>query len=159
MADEKLLEELKSFLVIAKKNTYAAQGNEVEPERKGFKELLFTQGDFEYRDSYTGYFMAPGQEVVRYKGKPIWMMAYGGDVYSRDRDEVKKIYSFLKQALLLVEKDRPFRGPKYFVKGEYKYKDESEGTINNFKGTEVILHKGKIVFKQNYIGGLVEHKI
>ena len=73
------LKELAEFLVEAKKATYAGDGNEVKNiERDSAKELFYIKRGFEYRDSYFGFFSAPGQEVVRFKGKPIWAMAYSG---------------------------------------------------------------------------------
>jgi len=72
------LKELAKFLVKAKMGTYAADGAEVSPQRPEFKELEFIEGDWEYRDSYAGFFFAPGQEVVRYKRKPVWIMSYHG---------------------------------------------------------------------------------
>src|SRR3989344_4745673 len=72
------LEELAKFLVRAKKATYAGEGMEATPERPGFKELEFIEGDWIYRDSYVGFFRAPGQEVVRFRGEPVWTMSYDG---------------------------------------------------------------------------------
>ena len=152
------LKELARFLVKAKSQTYAGDGKEILPQRPGFKELEFVEGPWEYRDSYVGYFMAPGQEYVRFKSQPIWTMAYSGGMrpeYHKQRDFAKQTFTFLKQALSRVEVSRPFRGPENFHDREWKYLNTSEGDITDFKGTERILHKGKEVFKQNYIGGLI----
>ncbi len=65
------LTELKKFLVEAKKHTYAGGGKETTPQRPGFIELEFSKGSWYYRDSYCGFFQAPGQEVVRFNGKPV----------------------------------------------------------------------------------------
>ena len=53
------LEQLAKFLVKAKVQTYASDGKEIEPQRPGFKELEFKEEDWEYRDSYAGFFFAP----------------------------------------------------------------------------------------------------
>jgi len=64
------LKKLGKFLVKAKKETYASlKSKEVAPERAGHKELEFQKGEFYYRDSYTGFFQAPGMEEVRLGGK------------------------------------------------------------------------------------------
>ncbi|MBI4450480.1 hypothetical protein HY642_00770 [Candidatus Woesearchaeota archaeon] len=70
----------------------------------------------------------------------------------------KQTFAFLKKALQRVEASRPFRGPRYFVDGDFEYVDESEGDITRFKGIERIFFKGKEVFSQDYIGGLIVHK-
>src|SRR3989344_4726064 len=75
---EAWLEDLANFIVEANGQTWAADGAEVDPERPGYKELEFTKGDWRYRDSYTGYFRAPGMTTVYYKGQPAWTMAFGG---------------------------------------------------------------------------------
>ncbi len=152
---------LANFLVKAKINTYAGEGKESKAQRPGFKELEFSEGEWEYRDSYTGFFMAPGQEVVRFKGKPIWVMAYSGGMrkgYRADKRLAKQTFIFLKEALKRVKEEKPFRGPKKFRQGKYEYRNESEGNLTFFKGRERIFYQGKEIFRQNYIGGLVIHK-
>ncbi len=152
------LNELVQFLVKAKSQAYAGDGKEVSPQRPGFKELLFKEGNWEYRDSYAGFFFAPGQEVVRFKGNPIWTMAYSGGMlikYHGNTDFAKQTFTFLKKCLLRVEESRPFRGPEKFQEGDFKYKDSSKGNLTDFSGTEHIFFKGKEVFRQHYIGGLI----
>ncbi|MCK4883771.1 MAG: hypothetical protein KAS30_02775 [Candidatus Diapherotrites archaeon] len=155
------LEKLTEFLVRAKINTYAGDAKEISPQRPGFKEFEFIEGDFEYRDSYVGLYFAPGQEIVRFKGKPIWAMAYSGGVEKNligNYDFCEEIFSFLKQALKKVQKERPFRGPNNLKEGDFEYVDKTEGDISLFNGVERIFFKGKEVFKQHYIGGLIIHK-
>lgn len=152
------LNELARFLVKAKVQAYAGDGREVSPERPGFEELEFSEGIWNYRDSYSGFFFAPGQEIVRVNGQPVWAMAYSGGMrpeYHGDRAFAKRTFTFLKKALLLVEESRPFRGPNQLQEGDYEYTDASEGDITDFKGTEHILYQGNEVFRQHYIGGLI----
>ena len=141
----------------AKTKTYAGDGAEVKPQRPGFSELEYAEGDFDYRDSYAGFFSAPGQEVVRFKGIPVWVMAYSGGMLPqfRDADFAERAFAFLKKALLLVKESRPFRGPNNLKKGDFEYVDSSEGDIRSFLGRERILYKGQEVFRQDYIGGLI----
>jgi len=155
------LKELAKFLVEAKKNTYAADGKEVGPERKGFKEFEYRRGKWYYKDSYVGFFMAHGQEVVRYEEKPVWVMSYSGGMkedFQNDIEFAKETFSFLKKALSKVEESRPFRGPRLFEKNGFIYMNEYYGDIKNFRGIELINCKGKNVFKQNYIGVLIKGK-
>lgn len=155
--------ELVKFLLRAREHGYAGSSEKVKnPQRPGFKEFPpHVEGDFEYIDSYAGNYYAPGQEVIRFKGIPVWNMAYNGGMlpeYHGDLDFSKKTYGFLKKALSYVQPKRPFRGPKRFAEDDFEYFDKSEGDITNFKGTERILYKGKEVFRQDYIGGLIIHK-
>lgn len=153
--------QLIKFLLKAKSKTYAADGKEIIAQRPGFKELEFKEGDWEYRDSYIGFYFAPGQEIVRFKGQPIWAMAYSGGMnleYHGDKEFAKQTFNFLKKALLKVKESRPFRGPEEFKEGDYKYTDSSEGDVKDFKGTEKIFYKNKEIFKQDYVGGIVVPK-
>ncbi|MBI4146284.1 hypothetical protein HY489_03025 [Candidatus Woesearchaeota archaeon] len=155
--------DLASFLLRARNQSYAGMAEPMaNPQRPGFKEFPpYHEGSFEYLDSYAGNYYAPGQEVVRYKGKPVWNMAYNGGMlpeHHGNRDLSQETYAFLKKALQRVELARPFRGPARFAQNNFEYIDQSEGDITNFKGTERILHKGQEVFRQDYIGGLIVHK-
>ena len=155
------LENLAKFLVKAKKSTYAGDGKEVPPQRPGFDELEFVEGDFEYRDSYLGFYQAPGQEVVRFKGKPIWLMAYNGGMkkqYHGDADFAEETYNFLKKALSLVDESEPYRGPASLEEGDYEYINKVEGDLSRFIGRETILYKGEEVFSHDYMGELVVSK-
>lgn len=153
------LKKLKFFLVKAKKQTYASNGKKTTPQRKGFKEFEFRKGDWYYKDSYSGFFMAPGQEVVYFKNEPVWSMSYNGGMLSdyMKKKFAKKTFSFLKECLLNVNENNPFRGPKKFQKETWKYLNSFTGDIKNFKGTEKIFFNQNLVFKQNYIGGLIIH--
>ena len=155
------LDDLAKFIVRAKKAAYAGEGREVKPQRPQFKELAYTEGGFQYRDSYTGFYQAPGQEVVSFKGNPVWALAYSGGMavkYHQDIDFALKTFDFLKQALLRVEESRPFRGPNQLTEGDWEYHDQSYGNITRFKGGEKIFYRGEVVFFQDYIGGLIIRK-
>ena len=155
------IEALTAFVVKAKKAAYAGDGAEVPAAKiqtPGFKELSFTEGKWEYRDSYAGYFLAPGREVVWFQGQPVWMMAYAGGMtpeHRRDKPFAKQTFTFLKRALSQASMNRPFRGPLHFTEGDYSYSDIFSGTIIEFTGREYIQHQGKKVFQQRYIGGLI----
>jgi hypothetical protein len=155
------LGELARFLVAAKKKTYAGDGKETRAQRPGFRELEFRKGDWYYRDSYAGFFFAPGQEVVRYKGSPVWAMAYSGGMkkeYHGDAEFAAYVFGFLKKALGRVSAARPFRGPGRLKVGDFLYVDKSRGDIRDFSGEERIFYKGKEVFRQYYIGGMIKSK-
>jgi hypothetical protein len=170
------LVDLAEFLVKAKRNTWAGDGQEVEPQRPGFKELEFKDGDWEYRDSYTGFYSAPGQEIVRFQGVPIWHMVYsGGLLRAKDYDAFKcydtpkpifsseEIFNFLKEALRNVSEDHPYRGPFEYHNDHTLlfYHSEYTGEIINFVGSERIVSSDDwsgLLFKQNFMGGVITHK-
>lgn len=156
------LKELAEFLVEAKTKTYAnVNAKEIKAQRPDFKELEHKKGKWEYRDSYCGFFFAPGQEIVRFNKKPVWAMAYSGGMDKKYHGDVlfaKEIFSFLKLALAKVSPKIPYRGPKSYISGNYKYTNTIKGNITDFSGTEKIFFKGKEIFKQEYIGGLIINK-
>lgn len=150
--------ELVKFLVTAKKNTYAAGGKEIPPQRPNFKELEYREGDWYYRDSYSGFYQAPGQEVVYFQGKPVWAMAYSGGMvkeFHGNEEFAKQTFGFLIKCLSLVKEEEPFRGPREFSEGDYSYSVKLEGGITDFSGEEKIFYKGREIFRQHFIGGLI----
>ena len=73
------LKILNKFLERAADATYAGGGErERDPERQGFVELVYEEGDWNYRDSYVGFARSWGTELVRYQGEPVWNTLYGG---------------------------------------------------------------------------------
>lgn len=166
--------ELASVLVEVKRKGYAGGGQEIpqdEVQRPGFKEIVVEarrgKRRYEYRDSYAGFFSAPGDEVVRMGGFkiPIWFMSYSGGMtyeFMGDVEFAKEAFAFLKQALQLVEESRPFRGPEILTGSgtfrDWHYENASEGSLTNFRGEERIYHMDLLAFEQTYHGGLVVPK-
>jgi hypothetical protein len=156
---EAWLKELADFIVEANGKTYAAGGVEVEPQRPGFKELDYVRGDWHLRDSYVGYFRAPGMTTVYYKDKPAWTMTYGGQGMTPSEYGVTKpTFNFLKSALMKVTPDLPYRGLKKFQEGEWLYEMDVNGGIEDFEGNERILKGNKMTFRQLFFGGIVISK-
>ncbi|MEK6824723.1 MAG: DUF5680 domain-containing protein, partial [Nanoarchaeota archaeon] len=95
-----------------------------------------------------------GEEVVWENGTAIWIMHYYGFLLA---EEVKSedVYAFLRKAMDLVDEEKPFRGPTYFKEGDFEYKDQSEGDVTRFKGTERIFFRGREVYRLYYHGGAV----
>jgi len=154
------LQELNRFLGKASLATYAGGGPEAKSQRVGFRELEFKDGDWEYRDSYTGFFRSWGQEVVWRKGKPFWTQLYGGGMIEELRNDeafAHKTFDFLKKTMSAGEKQEEFqpRGPNNFTDEDWEYICEWEGDITDFKGHEKILLEGKVVFTHDFMGGLI----
>lgn len=155
------LKDLAKFIVEANKNTWAADAPEVAPQRPGYKELEYrsTNGLWLLRDSYTGYFRAPGMTTVYYKYTPSWAMSYGGKgMVEAHYEIVKPTYEFLKQALMRVTPDLPFRGPFEFVEGNRKYTFKLDGDIEDCTWVEEITENGDLTFTQNGFAGTIIHR-
>lgn len=148
--------ELHKFLVRAKLNTYASEGEGAERNlADGSKELTYQEDNYSYRDRYFGFNPFIGQEIVWRAGKAIWAMNYIGWV-SDESIPPADLYHFLQKALRRVTQDRPYRGPSHFQDGEFEYFDENQGGITLFKGTEKITHKAKEVYRLEYHGGQIK---
>ena len=72
--------DLTRFIVNAKLSTFASNGGNVPPSQPESHDMEFRDGDWMYRDSFFGTQDFIGREVVYYKGKPVWGMAYFGRV-------------------------------------------------------------------------------
>jgi hypothetical protein len=152
--------ELSDFLVEAKRRTYAAQGDDatVAPSLPGSKQLEYRSTAFSYRDIYFGMSRFVGQEVVSREGAPLWSMAYAGGLIlaAAQPAEARPIFGFLRKALLLVEPQRPFRGPAAFASDGFDYVNESDGDVVAFRGTEWISRDGVALYRLDYAGGLLQ---
>lgn len=154
------LDDLKKFLH-SPSNSYF-NGNtkyEKKPERAGFYEITATDGDFSYRDSFTGHTRSRGMEIVRHKNIPVWSSLYGGGMVNGHEKLADKTFEFLKKAFNSKKPNSSsFRGPKVFKDGDWTYKYDQKGNIEEFSGYEEIKHKGKLVFYHRIIGGTIKHK-
>src|SRR3989344_727748 len=153
------IRSLKKFLKNSSGHTYAGNGREIKPQRPGFIELEYREGDWYMRDSYTGHFQAPGMTVVYFKNLPVWTCAYGGQVIKKYYGQTKEIFTFLKKALLRKDlkkaDDVPVRGPSHFAEKPWKYAFHFEGNLECFYGREKIFLNKDLVFYQDVTGGLV----
>ena len=147
MADKKTVE----FLIRAKKATYAGKGSEAEPSRPQSHDLHYREGEMLYIDSYLGGERFAGEEAVWISGSPYWSMNYAGRVlgapFSGD---------FLKEALLRVPCEEPFRGPEEYSEGDYTYTCKTEGSFEWFSGYESISYKGEMIYECYYHGGTIK---
>ena len=139
------------FLIRAKRATYAAKGAECAPSRPGSHDLEYREGDLMYYDTYLGGDKFSGEEALWVSGVPVWSMNYPGrvtgDNFSGD---------FLKQALLSVPRDKPFRGPARFESDGfpgYLFVCESCGGTEWFQGFEYISLDGERIYECCFIGG------
>ena len=145
------ISELACFLVKAKKVTYASKTNKINSSRKESHDYSYQENDYIYFDSFFGAENFSGQEVVYKDGKPCWSMNYYGRVIGKSFDG-----DFLKEALLHVEEELPFRGPSFYQKGEYFYLLHVQGQIDFFQGIEEIYYQTHKVYEGFIQGGIVK---
>lgn len=152
--------KLFTFIQKAGRSTYASSGvYSTSYNEGGFKILRFNEGDYEYIDTYTGFFRSRGQEVVRFKGQPVWIASYGGGMVEENEALAMQTFGFLKKAFLADEPQfQTCRGPQSLKEGDWEYSYKQEGDIEEFSGYEEIYFKGKLVFYHRMIGGLVVNK-
>ena len=138
------------FLIRAKQETYAGKGAETASSRPGSHDLEYREGNLMYYDTYLGGDRFAGEEALWISDIPYWSMNYVGRVtgspFSGD---------FLKEALLHVPEDMPYRGPEKYVNGDYTYSCSVEGDFSWFRGKEVISCRGKQIYECFYHGGLI----
>lgn len=143
-------EDLIEFLCRAKKSTYAGKGAEASASRPNSHDFHYSEGNLKYIDTYIGSANFAGEEALWESDVPIWAMNYVGrilaDGFSGD---------FLKEVLLLVSKDKPYRGPMVYENGEYKYHCIVKGEFKWFEGYEEIFYNNKKVYECNFHGGSV----
>ena len=143
--------ELVEFLIRAKRATYAGKGAETVSSREKSHDLIFRDGDYMYYDTYLGTGKFAGEEALWIRNTPYWSMNYigrvTGDPFNGD---------FLKDALLHVPEDKPYRGPESFTDGDYTYLCETDGTFEWFQGKETIYYQGSQIYECFFHGGLVE---
>ena len=132
---------LKTFLKNSASHTYAGDGKTVVPQRPGFIELEYREGDWYLRDSYVGHFQAPGMTVVYFLDSPVWTCAYSGKVIQEFYPQAGEIFAFLKKALTSKDLQKaealPVRGSVSFYE-EWKYTFDFEGDMECFSAKENI---------------------
>ena len=104
------------FLIKAKKATYAGKGAETEASRPNSHDLQYTEGTLKYIDTYLGGLKFAGQEALWKDDTPFWSMNYTGRVIGSNFSG-----DFLKEALLNVSAEYPFRGPLHYKNRDFTY--------------------------------------
>lgn len=145
------ISELACFLVKAKKATYANKTNKVNSSRKESHDYSYQENNYIYLDSFFGAENFSGQEIVYKDGKPCWSMNYYGRVIEENFNG-----DFLKEALLQVDEELPFRGPLFYQKGEYLYLLRIQGKIDFFQGVEEIYYQTYKVYEGFIQSGIVK---
>ena len=120
MMDQQTVE----FLIRAKQATYAGKGAETTPSRGKSHDLVYRDGDYMYYDTYLGGEEFAGEEALWISGIPYWSMNYIGRVTGENFSG-----DFLKEALLRVPEENPYRGPREYTNGDYTYRCENKPAV------------------------------
>jgi hypothetical protein len=142
---------LVDFLIRAKKATYAGKGIETIPSRPNSHDFEYKENDLKYIDTYIGGLSFSGEEAVWKENKPIWSMNYFGRVIEDGFDG-----DFLKEALLKVSKDNPYRGLDGYKRDDYKYICNVDGSFEWFKGFEEIYKENIKIYECRFHGGILK---
>jgi len=155
------LQELKKFVFEAKQAGFAP-GNLGIKESDGSKTIIFEKNDWKHHSNYFGGDPYSGREIVLFKGKPIWIMLYYGWVILNGHYiSTRKIYNCLREALLAIPEDGPYRGPRTFYQTETKnliYTNSWMGEISCFSGKEAVYLNDQAVYIATYLGGMIDQK-
>lgn len=144
-------EDIIDFLSKAKKSTYAGKGSETKASRPNSHNYEYVEGDLKYIDTYIGGEQFSGEEVLWENDIPIWSMNYVGRILGEGFSG-----DFLKEVLRLVPKDKPYRGPVIYQRGEYKYHCIINGEFQWFQGYEEIYFNDNKVYECFFHGGSIK---
>ena len=107
-------------------------------------------------DNFFGGEPYGGRIIVSHKNKPVWMMVYYGWVARNTKADL--VYKVLRNALVKMPERYPFRGPKIHKEENFVYENKWKGNLEEYSGEEKITKNKKIIYKANYIGGLIDQR-
>jgi len=150
-------EELRKFIIDSNKAGYAS-GEEKKwlKERDRSTTIQFKKSDWKMHDNFFGGEPYGGRIIVSHKNKPVWMMVYYGWVAKNVKTDA--VYKILREALSRMPAKYPFRGPKKYKDENFVYENKWKGNLEEYSGEEKITQNKKVVYKANYIGGLVDQR-
>lgn len=149
-------QKLREFILKASRATYASGDSSIkEKQEDGSTTIRYENGEYKFHDNYFGGEPYGGREVVFLNEKAIWMMVYYGFVDLSV--EAKDVYPFLMASLSNSTVEMPYRGPKLFEEGSFKYENKLTGDIAKFSGTEKIYKDGVCIYEASYLGGFADH--
>lgn len=151
------IQNLKQFLLASNQAGYAAGDEKQWIKEDDLSTTIPFQKDFwKLHDNFFGGEPYGGRIVVHYEDKPVWMMVYYGWVV--DGVDPEDVYKILRGALKLMPADHPYRGPEEYKEDGYTYTNSWTGEIDQYSGEEQITLKSKLIYKANYMGGLVDQR-
>jgi hypothetical protein len=149
------IEDLNAFIVRAKAATYVGDGEHVPPCRPGSHDLRFEEDIWSYHDSYFGGSDFIGEEVVYCEGKPVWAMNYYGRILRADLLTGAQAGQMIKASLSRMYREGRFLGGFEHAEQDLTYIDASNGTVDCFRGRELIRRGQEAAYELDYHGGLI----
>jgi hypothetical protein len=157
-------EQLKQFLIEAKRQTYANENVKKAASLRPFSEDYHYENEIgntkmTYHDTYFGDEKFLGEEVIYIgEGQPVWGMNYYGVALDDGLTE-EVMDNALRPALMKVGEDEdilPVRGPREFINGGYKYTFSAEGNLDYFTGVEEISKNGTVIYRLYCHSGVIK---
>jgi hypothetical protein len=149
------LDELQAFIVSAKRATYVGDGAKLLSYRQGSHDLQHAEGDYVYHDCYFGGSDFVGEEVVYWRGRPIWAENYFGRVLEPDIMSGERAGRVIKASLTKMYAEGRFLGGFEATEGDCSYRDTNTGDLTWFQGREWIDRLGHTTYELVYHGGLI----
>lgn len=140
-----------NFLVKAKQSTYSAKKGKVKSTRLGSHDYKYEEDEYKYYDTFVGADMFSGEEIVYQNETAVYSMNYYGRV-------LNELFSgdFLKEALMHVSAELPYRGPMLYKNGSYTYTMQVTGDYTFFNGREDIYYNEIKVYECVFHGGVLK---
>lgn len=127
----------------------------IKQEKDGSTTIWYEKEDWRLHDNFFGGEPYGGRTVIFYKNKPVHITVYYGNV---DKSlNPNDLYPFLRKSLRTAP-NKMFRGPKSFKDGEFLYKREYKGTVEEFFLEEKIYLSKRLIYQATFIGGLVDQR-
>ena len=147
---------LLTFIIRAKKSTYVGDGEKQSASRPGSHDLIYTEGELTYRDSYFGGTYFIGHECVWRSEVPVWSMGYYGYILRPDLITATQAATLLRAALSQPQSQGRLLDNLEFSADGMNYVIQSEGSINHFKGREMITVNNIVAYALDYFGGFIK---
>ena len=149
------LDEVEAFIVAAKRQTYVGDGAKLLSYRQGSHDLQYAEGDFTYHDCYFGGTDFAGEEVVYWRGRPVWAENYFGHIVDESLISAERVGGVIKSSLTKMYAEGRFLGGFEATDGDCTYHDTSAGDATWFQGREWIERVGRTAYELYYHGGLI----
>ena len=149
------LADLQAFILDAKRRTYVGSGTPAAPLRPASHDLEFSTGDFEYHDCYFGVTDFVGEEVVYWRGSPVWAENYFGHIIRPELLTAERAGQVIKSSLTAMYAENRFLGGFEVTDGDCAYHDASAGDVAWFQGREWIDRASQTAYELFYHGGLI----
>ena len=140
--------DFKEFLIQARRYCFTSGANPAKSLFPNGYDMEYGDGNLTYRSSNIGGLDFNFLEVVSDKNKPIWSLNVRGRVVADGFNG-----SFLKEALLEIDRDFPYRGPHLFIKGDYVYLSKIDGDLSWFSGIEEVYFHDILIYEGHLQGG------